>query len=285
MKFAGKFYIVASALLLMAVLAFPIAGHFIQNTETNPVYAEEITEEAEAAASGKICWGLKRGSNGNPPEIGSRAVTLLKEHNGLYLGDTRDKKIYLTFDEGYENGYTAQILDTLREKNVKAIFFITGDFFEAESELVRRMVEEGHDVGNHTMNHPSLPDISRSEAENEILELSRQFKDKYGKEMRFLRPPKGEYDEKTLTLTEDLSMRCLMWSFAYQDWLVNKQKGPDYALKMVSDNLHNGAVLLLHAVSSDNAQALGDIIDNAIAMGYEFGTPDDLYKVSSRGQS
>ena len=103
--------------------------------------------------------------------------------------------------------------------------------------------------------------------------------------MRFLRPPKGEYDEKTLTLTEDLSMRCLMWSFAYQDWLVNKQKGPDYALKMVSDNLHNGAVLLLHAVSSDNAQALGDIIDNAIAMGYEFGTPDDLYKVSSRGQS
>lgn len=285
MKFAGKFYIIASVLLLMAVLAFPIAGHFIQNTQTHPAYAEEIAEEAEAAASGKICWGLKRGSNGNPPEAGSKATTLLREHNGLYIGDTQEKKIYLTFDEGYENGYTAQILDTLREKNVKAIFFITGDFFEANSDLVRRMVEEGHEVGNHTMNHPSLPDVSRADAEADILELSRQFKDKYGKDMRFLRPPKGEYDEKTLILTEELSMRCLMWSFAYQDWLVNKQKGPEYAVKMVSDNLHNGAVLLLHAVSSDNAQALGTIIENSRAMGYEFGTPDDLYRVSSRGQS
>ena len=285
MKFAGKFYIVASVILLMAVLAFPIAGHFIQNTEVDPAYAEEITQEAEVSTTGKICWGLKRGSNGNPPEAGSKATALLREHNGLYIGDTQEKKIYLTFDEGYENGYTAQLLDTLREKNVKAIFFITGDFFEANGDLVRRMVEEGHEVGNHTMNHPSLPDVSRADAESEILELSRQFTDKYGKEMRFLRPPKGEYDEKTLQLTEDLSMRCLLWSFAYQDWLVNKQQGPDYALKMVTDNLHNGAVLLLHAVSSDNAQAMGSIIDTCRAMGYEFGTPDDLYQVSSRGQS
>ena len=284
MKFAGKFYIAASVILLMAVLAFPIAGHFIQRTETRPAYTEEVTQEAEAAVSGKICWGLKRGQNGDPPEAGSRATALLREYNGLYMGDVREKKIYLTFDEGYENGYTAQILDTLREKNVKAIFFITGDFFEANGDLVRRMVEEGHEVGNHTVNHPSLPDVSRTEAESEILELSRQFQDAYGQKMRFLRPPKGEYDEKTLQLTRDLSLRCLLWSFAYQDWLVNKQQGPAHALQMVTDNLHNGAVLLLHAVSSDNARAMGTIIDTCRAMGYEFGTPDDLYQVSSRGQ-
>lgn len=284
MEFARKFYIIAAAFLLMAILAFPIAGHFMQGGGVSPVYVEEIAEEMEAASSAKICWGLKRGTDGRPPEVGSKAKELLSQHNGLYLGDASEKKIYLTFDEGYENGYTAQILDTLRSKNVKAIFFITGDFFEAESDLVRRMVEEGHEVGNHTMNHPSLTEVSRAKAEQEILELSRQFKDKFGKDMRFLRPPKGEFNQTVLELSQDLSMRCLFWSFAYQDWLVHKQQGPQHALQMVTDNLHNGAVLLLHAVSSDNSQALGDIIDQSRKLGYEFGTPDDLYQVSSRGQ-
>ncbi|MBE7057095.1 MAG: polysaccharide deacetylase [Ruminococcaceae bacterium] len=283
MEYAGKFYVIASALLLVAVLAFPVIGHFAGDKDMPVAYVEEVTETTEAASSGKICWGLKRGTNGNPPEVGSVASKLLTEHNGLYIGNVKEKYIYLTFDEGYENGYTDDILDTLREKNVKAIFFITGDYFQKCPELIRRMVEEGHEVGNHTVNHPSLADISRSEAEYEILELSRQFKHKYNKNMRFLRPPKGEYDEAVMEISENLSMRCLMWSFAYQDWLTNKQRGSDYALKMVTENLHNGAVLLLHAVSSDNTEALGDIIDAARKKGFEFGTPDQLYGLSSRG--
>ncbi len=284
MEYTGKFYVIASALLLVAVLAFPVVGNLIGEQEAPAAYVAEITETAEAATSGKICWGLKRGSDGNPPQVGTKAAELLSEYNGLYIGNTEEKTLYLTFDEGYENGYTDDILDTLREKNVKAVFFVTGDYFEQCPELIRRMVEEGHEVGNHTMNHPSLADVSRSEAENEILELSRQFKDKYNKEMRFLRPPKGEYNETVLQVSQSLSMRCLMWSFAYQDWLVNKQHGADYAFKMVTDNLHNGAVLLLHAVSKDNTEALGNIIDEARAQGYTFGTPDQLYSLSARRQ-
>ena len=283
MENAGRIYALASALLLVAVLAFPVVGHFVQGQDVPVMYTEEINEITEVTSSGKICWGLKRGENGNPPEVGTKASNLLEKYNGLYIGNVKEKTIYLTFDEGYENGYTDDILDTLREKNVKAVFFITGDYFEKCPELIRRMVEEGHEVGNHTMNHPSLAEVSYSEAESEILELSRQFKNKFNKEMRFLRPPKGEYDEKTLQVTKNLSLRCLMWSFAYQDWLVNKQKGTEFAHKTVTDNLHNGAVLLLHAVSSDNAGALGDIIDTARAKGYKFGTPDQLYKLSARG--
>ena len=279
-----RFYAFASALLLVAVLAFPVVGHFAWGQDVPVSYVEEISDTTEVVSSGKICWGLKRGNNGNPPEVGNKASSLLAQYNGLYIGDTREKIIYLTFDEGYENGYTDDILDVLREKNVKAVFFITGDYFGKCPELIRRMVEEGHEVGNHTMNHPSLADVSHSEIENEILELSRQFKNKYNKEMRFLRPPKGEYDEEVLQVSKSLSLRCLMWSFAYQDWLVNKQKGTEFALKTVSDNLHNGAVILLHAVSSDNAGALGAIIDNARAKGYEFGTPDQLYNLSSGGK-
>ena len=284
MGFARKTYIAASIALLIAVLSFPIITHFTGAEAVRPAYTEEVTESVETGSVGKFCWGLKRGKDGNPPEVGQKESALLKKYNALYMGDPTDKKIYLTFDEGYENGYTGQILDILREKNVKAIFFITGDFFDMEIELVRRIVEEGHEVGNHTMNHPSLTDVSRSKAEADILELSKLFKVKFNKDMRFLRPPKGEFSEDVLQLCDELSLRCLMWSFAYQDWLVNKQNGPDYALKKVTENLHNGAVLLLHAVSADNAGALADIIDTARSMGYEFGTPDDLYQYNVTAQ-
>lgn len=284
MEFSRKIYIAASILLLIAVLSFPIVTHFAGDVSVLPAYAEEITESVETGSGGKFCWGLKRGKDGTPPEVGQKESALLKKYDALYMGDPAQKKIYLTFDEGYENGYTGQILDTLREKNVKAIFFITGDFFNAETALVRRMVEEGHEVGNHTMSHPSLPEVSRAKAESDILELAKLFQGKFNREMRFLRPPKGEFSEDVLRLSNELSERCLMWSFAYQDWLVNKQNGPAYALQKVTENLHNGAVLLLHAVSSDNAGALGNIIDTARSMGYEFGTPEDLYQYHTAAQ-
>lgn len=234
------------------------------------------------SVSGVIGWGIKRNGKGNIPSADPGVPELLSKYGALYIGDPNEKTIYLTFDEGYENGYTTKILDVLAQNNVKAIFFITGDYLEREQDIVRRMVEEGHDVGNHTYNHPSLPTCSKEVIEEELLSLDRMFSQKFGKNMRFLRPPKGEYSEFSLSVSKNLSYINLFWSFAYVDWDDKNQKGADYAYKMVMDNLHNGAVILLHAVSKDNADALDSIIKGAKAEGYRFGTPDELAQYAKK---
>ena len=221
-------------------------------------------------------WGLKRNGKGNLPTVDPGADELLKKYNSKYIGDTNSKKIYLTFDEGYENGMTPKILDVLKAKNVKAIFFVTMPYLNNEGALVKRMVNEGHYVGNHTMNHPSLPTISESELRKELDELNNAFKTQYGQSMKFMRPPKGEYSVDVLKIANEMGYCTLFWSFAYDDWEANKQRGADYAIKKVSDNIHNGAVLLLHAVSKDNADGLETIINTLISEGYSFGDPIDL---------
>lgn len=200
---------------------------------------------------------------------------LVNKYDGIYIGDTSKKVLYLTFDEGYENGYTAKILDTLKQNNVKTIFFITGSYLKSQPELVKRMVDEGHQVGNHSVNHPSMPTISYSNFEKEILDLEKSFSAKFGKGMEYFRPPMGEFSERTLAAAQQLGYKTTMWSFHYLDYDVNNQKGADYAYKKVTDNLHNGAVLLLHAVSKDNTEALDRIIKEAKAQGYTF-SPLDL---------
>lgn len=225
----------------------------------------------------KYAWYVIRRSDHLPPETGNELARLAKKYNAIYLGDTSRKVIYLTFDEGYENGYTSNILDTLKENNVKATFFITMPYLEKHGELVKRMISEGHTVGNHTVNHPSLPEVlDDQQLKNEIEGLGRAFKEKTGKEMKYLRPPKGEFSERTLKISGDLGYRNVFWSFAYDDWNINDQKGADYAYKMVMDNVHNGCVLLLHAVSSSNTEALGRIIQDLKKQGYSFGTLDEI---------
>jgi len=247
------------------------------------ILAVSVEKTVETSSGGKILrWGLKRNGPGKAPDIDPGAGELLAKYGALYIGDTQQKKIYLTFDEGYENGNTEKILDVLRENNVKAIFFITGAYLDRHSDLVRRMVEEGHEVGNHTVNHPSLPQCSPEVMEKEILDLEREFRKKFNRGMRFLRPPNGEYSELQLQLSQKLSYINLFWSFAYADWDTKKQKGEDYAFNMVTQNLHNGAVILLHAVSDDNAKALDRIIKEAIRQGYSFGTPDELAMLAAR---
>lgn len=277
--------IIAPVLLLLTILMFPLIVHHNRSQKENAVYSNEIETNQSITVDGNTIyrWGLKRNKDGKPPEVGSKETAALYKFGGKYIGNTEEKKIYLTFDEGYEQGYTEQILDVLRDNNVKAIFFVTGPYLDKNPELIRRMIEEGHEVGNHTVNHYSMPSKSRSVIESEILELDRVFFEKYGKHMRTLRPPRGEYDEKTLEIAKSLNHTCILWSFAYQDWLVNQQKGADYAHKMVTDHLHNGAVLLLHAVSKDNANALDKIIKDAKKMGYTFGTADELL-ASSNGR-
>ena len=218
----------------------------------------------------KESWGMRRRAP-EQPEFTDAQKTAMDKYGCIYLGSSEQKYLYLTFDEGYENGQTGKILDTLKEKNVKAAFFITGDYFKAEGALVDRMVSEGHIVGNHTMNHPCMPNIKgEGKIEEEVLSLDRAFYEKYNKHMRFFRAPEGAYSEKTLAITKDLGYTNVFWSFAYDDWYTDKQRGADYAYKKTMDNIHPGCVILLHAVSQDNAEALGKIIDSAREAGYTF---------------
>jgi len=228
-------------------------------------------------------WGIARGKNGELPRADPGAPEILARYNSIYLGDTEKKTIYLTFDEGYENGYTSKILDILYENKVKAIFFITGPYLDKEEVLVQRMLDEGHCVGNHTINHKSLPLLDEQGVEDEVVGLDRRFYQKYGKNMVFLRPPKGEYSEKSLEITSNLGYINVFWSFAYDDWAVDRQRGWEYAFEKVKQNLHNGEIMLLHAVSKDNCEALDSIIEYARSAGYEFGDVFELEKLA-RGE-
>jgi peptidoglycan-N-acetylmuramic acid deacetylase len=219
-------------------------------------------------------WGFRKIS-GARPEFSAGQISMMDKYSCIYMGGADEKVVYLTFDEGYENGYTPSILDTLKEHGVKAAFFITGPYLEKNLDLVDRMVNEGHTVGNHTVNHPSLPSVSDAKLEEELLSLDRQFFNRYGLSMKYLRPPKGEYSERTLYLSNKLGYTNVFWSFAYKDWETDNQKGADYAYNQVMPGIHNGIVILLHAVSKDNTAALGKIITDIKAAGYKFATLDE----------
>ncbi len=244
--------------------------------EVNSAWEKHSAQNSVYSYEQKRCWGILRQPNGKTPKADPGANELLQKYGGMYVGDVNKNIIYLTFDEGYENGYTSKILDALRDNNVKAAFFITGPYLNEHQDLVRRMVEEGHTVGNHTIHHPSLPEKDDSQIEEEVLGLERAFSEKFGLKMKFLRPPKGEYSERSLNITSKLGYCNLFWSFAYDDWHRDKIRGPEYAYKKVISNLHNGGIILLHAVSKDNADALDMIIKGARASGYEFGNVEDL---------
>lgn len=220
-------------------------------------------------------WGFVR-KKGEPPEITAAQKKVLDEYGGYYIDEKHPKTLYLTFDEGYENGFTAKILDVLAETNVKAAFFVTGPYLKNQTELIQRMLDEGHIVGNHTVNHPNLPKQSVETVKKELADLSDECEKLYGVKMEYMRPPEGEYSERVLAIARDMGYKTILWSFAYKDWDVNAQQGADYAFEQVTPYLHDGAIILLHAVSSDNAGALKRIIEYARAQGYEFKTLDNL---------
>ena len=179
-----------------------------------------------------------------------------------------DKRIIITFDQGYENGYTAKILDTLKEKGVQAIFFLTGPYAQTEHDLVQRMIDEGHILGNHGMTHASLPTLSDEDAKKEIMSLHDYVMENYGYEMQYFRCPCGEYSERALETAKNCGYKTLFWSSAYVDWNTDSQPSPAEGLKKLSDAAHGGEILLLHSVSATNAEILGDLIDNFRAKGF-----------------
>lgn len=188
---------------------------------------------------------------------------------------TEEKVVYLTFDVGYDNGYTGIILDTLKEKNVTAAFFCTVDEMKSDPQSIARMINEGHIVGNHTNTHPSMDELTRTQMMEEIKGFDDYIRTNFGYSAMYFRFPKGEYSDSALDLVGSLGYTSVFWSLAYSDWDTSNQKGAQYALDTVISRIHPGAVILLHAVSSDNAEALGDIIDEIRNMGYEFRSLED----------
>lgn len=229
-------------------------------------------------SNNKIEWGLKRNNNHNQPDLGATNKKLIDEYRGIAIGSKEKPYIYLTFDNGYEAGYTSKILDTLKANEVKATFFITGHYLNSQPELTKRMIDDGHSVGNHTINHYSLPEISDEKIKDEVMNLHRAVYEKFNYEMKYFRPPKGEYSERTLALTNELGYTTVMWSFAYDDWDENKQDRENYGKDKILSNIHSGEVMLLHANSKDNANILDYVIKEIKKQGYEFKNLDEFVR-------
>lgn len=223
-------------------------------------------------------WGLSFRQEGAPP-IGNAGKDQLRQYQAAYIGNTNEKVLYLTFDAGYENGCTAKILDTLKEKQVPAAFFLVGNYIRQSPDLVRRMVAEGHTVGNHTMHHYDMSRLSDKAAfSKELTDLEALYKETVGQELpKYYRPPQGIYSEENLKMAQELGYKTLFWSLAYVDWNNDAQPTREAAFAKLLPRTHNGAVVLLHSTSKTNAEILGELIDKWKAMGYRFGTLEELF--------
>lgn len=231
---------------------------------------ELIREESEN-------WGLGFTVQGKPPTANATADEL-KKYNAYYIGDTNEKVIYLTFDAGYENGYTDQILDALKKHNVQATFFLVGNYIATSPILVQRMLEDGHIVANHTYSHPNMSKISSMDAFlKELSELETVYTNMTGQTMvKYYRPPQGKYSIENLRMAKDLGYQTFFWSLAYVDWYNDKQPTKEEAFKKLLGRIHPGAIVLLHSTSKTNSEIMDELITRWKDMGYTFGSLEDL---------
>lgn len=256
--------------VVLGVITIIFTISIINSKDSKVVTASAVATNSSELSNKKIGWGIKRSDNHIQPDLGVNNKSLIDKYNGIAMGNSEEKLVYLTFDEGYEAGYTPQILDVLKENDVKATFFLTAHFVNSQPDLVKRMIDEGHIIGNHTVNHYSMPDLTDDKIKSEIQDLHIAVYNKFGYEMKYLRPPMGEYSERTLSKIQNLGYITVMWSFAYDDWDESKQGREEYAKKKILDNIHNGAVILLHGNSKDNANVLDYCIKEIKKQGYEF---------------
>lgn len=234
----------------------------------------QITE-----TSAECNWGLSFQQEKAPP-IGNAEAEYLKQYNAYYIDKNagKEKNIYLTFDAGYENGYTEAILDVLKEEKVPAAFFLVGNYIEENPELVKRMVKEGHTVGNHTMHHPDMAAISeKSRFEKELKDLEESYKAATGEEMKKVyRPPQGKYSEENLKQAKELGYTTFFWSLAYVDWYENNQPDEQEAINLLNKRIHPGAIILLHSTSKTNSRILKELIQGWKNEGYTFSSIDNF---------
>lgn len=285
--------ILAVSLVLNLVIAYP--PRFASATSAEDIEANECFQEdgvfgdisdidnirdifSSFSDEDELNWYYVGKGKDQIAEGPRESVDFLKENSSYFLGDTSKKVLYLTFDEGYENGNTGKILDVLKELKVPAAFFVVKPYIDKEPELVKRMVDEGHIVGNHTVHHPSIAQISDKEKFTEEFDgVAEAYKELIGQDMpKFFRPPMGKYSKKSLQMTKDLGYKTIFWSFAYKDWLVNNQPAENYALEKICKGAHPGSIMLLHAVSDTNTKVLGTVIKTLQSEGYEFKSLNDL---------
>ena len=246
--------------------------------------AKEHQMEATVPAAGEATvpasvdnWGLSFQTEGEAP-VGNASVADLAQYDAYYLGDTSKKVIYLTFDCGYENGYTEKILDALKKHQAPAAFFVVGKMIETAPDIICRMVEEGHIVGNHTYHHPDMSAISEQAAfQKELDDLAALFQETTGQELpKFYRPPQGKYSEENLKQAQALGYKTILWSLAYVDWYVDDQPTAEQAYAKLLPRIHDGAIVLLHSTSKTNADILDDLLTKWEDMGYTFASLYDL---------
>ena len=259
--------------LLTAVLLAAAAALSLWRTGEEAVPA--ASPAAVPASAGN--WGLSFPTEGEAP-VGNASQADLANYDAYYLGDTGQKVIYLTFDCGYENGYTEKILDALKKHHAPAAFFVVGHMIESAPDIVRRMAAEGHVVGNHTFHHPDMSAISQQDAfQKELDSLADLYQQTTGKPLsRFYRPPQGKYSEENLKQAQALGYKTVFWSLAYVDWNTDSQPTAEQAYAKLLPRIHDGAVVLLHSTSRTNAEILDELLTKWEEMGYAFRSLEDL---------
>ena len=222
-------------------------------------------------------WGLSFRTEGQTP-VGTLDAATLYRYDAFYVGNTSEKVLYLTFDAGYENGYTAKILDILKKHDVPAAFFLVGNYIEKNPDLVKRMAQEGHIVGNHTMHHYDMQKITDPAAfQKELTDLENLYKEVTGQEMsKFYRPPQGLYSADNLKTAQNMGYTTVFWSLAYADWRSDSQPTKEQAFSKLLPRVHNGAILLLHSTSQTNAEILDELLTQYKEMGYRFAPITEL---------
>lgn len=239
--------------------------------------AKIVQVHSEAVVYSGENWGLGFGNNGEAP-VGNATIEELEQYQAFYRKSTEEKKIYLTFDAGYENGNTEKILDALKKHNVSATFFIVGNYIDTRPDLVKRMVEEGHTVGNHTYHHPDMSAITKKEDfKKELQDLESRYREVTGDEMqKFYRPPQGKYSITNLQMAKELGYHTFFWSLAYVDWMENEQPTKEEAFEKLLSRIHPGAIVLLHVTSDTNGEILDELLTKWEEMGYSFGKLEEF---------
>ena len=260
--------------MLLAPCLFLAGMLYLQGQTTQPASAPA------AIPASTTDWGLSFQTEGAVP-IGNATAEDLAKYDAYYLGDTSQKVIYLTFDCGYENGYTEQILDALKKHNAPAAFFVVGNMIETAPDIIRRMAAEGHIVGNHTYHHPNMSAISDQAAfQKELDSLAALYKEAVGEDLpMYYRPPQGKYSTENLKQAQALGYKTVFWSLAYVDWYVDDQPTAEQAYAKLLPRIHDGAIVLLHSTSRTNAEILDDLLTKWEAMGYTFASLDELPEV------
>lgn len=240
-----------------------------------------VKQSALPSSSQSSNWGLSFQEEGKRP-VGNATIEELSRYNAFYAENTEEKKIYLTFDAGYENGNTPAILDALKKHEAPATFFVVGNFISENQELIKRMEAEGHIVGNHTMTHPDMSKISTQESfQKELSGVEDIYKEITGKEMtKFYRPPQGIYSTLNLSMAKEMGYHTFFWSLAYVDWYQDNQPDPQEAIEKLTRRIHPGAIVLLHSTSSTNAQILDELLNKWEDMGYSFHSLNELIEHS-----